>query len=34
MPTKIIDQQVQKTDLLDLELKSSYGAFDPMNMNL
>ena len=27
MPTKIIDQQVQKTDLLDLELKSTCGAF-------
>jgi hypothetical protein len=27
MPTKIIDQQVQKTDLLDLELKSRDGAF-------
>lgn len=27
MPTKIITQQVQKTDLLDLELKSKYGAF-------
>lgn len=26
MPTKIIEQQVQKTDLLDLELKSKYGA--------
>ena len=26
MPTKIIEQQVQKTDLLDLELKSTYGA--------
>jgi hypothetical protein len=26
MPTKIIEQQVQKTDLLDLELKSRYGA--------
>lgn len=26
MPTKIIEQQVQKTDLLDLELKSAYGA--------
>lgn len=27
MPTKIIEQQVQKTDLLDLELKTPYGAF-------
>lgn len=26
MPTKIIEEQVQKTDLLDLELKSAYGA--------
>ena len=26
MSTKIIEQQVQKTDLLDLELKSTYGA--------
>ncbi len=26
MPTKIIDQQVQKADLLDLELKSKGGA--------
>jgi hypothetical protein len=26
MPTKIIEQQVQRTDLLDLELKSRYGA--------
>jgi hypothetical protein len=26
MPTKIIEQQVQKADLLDLELKSNYGA--------
>jgi len=26
MTTRIIDQQVQKTDLLDLELKSKYGA--------
>ncbi len=26
MPTKIIEQQIQKTDLLDLELKSKYGA--------
>ena len=26
MPTKIIDNQVQKTDLLDLELKSKHGA--------
>lgn len=26
MPTKIIEQQVQKTDLLELELKSTYGA--------
>lgn len=26
MPTKIIEQQIQKTDLLDLELKSMYGA--------
>lgn len=26
MPTKIIEQQVRKTDLLDLELKSTYGA--------
>lgn len=27
MPTKIIDQQVQKTDLHELELKSRDGAF-------
>jgi hypothetical protein len=27
MPTKIIDQQVQKADLLDLELKSRSGSF-------
>jgi hypothetical protein len=27
MPTKIIEQQVQKTDLLDLELKNKYGSF-------
>ena len=27
MPTKLIEQQVQKTDLLDLELKTRYGAF-------
>jgi hypothetical protein len=26
MPTKLIEQQVQKSDLLDLELKSKYGA--------
>ncbi|MBF8262899.1 MAG: hypothetical protein HW387_564 [Parachlamydiales bacterium] len=26
MPTKIIEQQVQKADLLDLELKNKYGA--------
>lgn len=26
MPIKIIEQQVQKTDLLDLELKSKHGA--------
>jgi len=26
MPVKIIEQQVQKADLLDLELKSKYGA--------
>lgn len=26
MPTKFIEQQVQKTDLLDLELKSTYGS--------
>jgi hypothetical protein len=26
MPTKLIEQQVSKTDLLDLELKSRYGA--------
>ena len=26
MPTKIIEQQVQKADLLDLELKSKYGT--------
>ncbi len=26
MPTKMIEQQVQKADLLDLELKSRYGA--------
>src|SRR3989344_4315638 len=26
MPTKIIEQQVQQADLLDLELKSRYGA--------
>lgn len=25
MPTKLIEQQVQKADLLDLELKSRYG---------
>ena len=27
MPTKIIEQQIQKTDLIDLELKNKYGAF-------
>ena len=27
MPTKLIEQQVRKTDLLDLELKTRYGAF-------
>ena len=26
MPTKIIEQQVRKADLVDLELKSRYGA--------
>ncbi len=26
MPTKFIEQQVQKADLLDLELKSRYGS--------
>lgn len=26
MPTKIIEQPLQKADLLDLELKSKYGA--------
>ena len=26
MRAKIIEQQIQKTDLLDLELKSTYGA--------
>lgn len=26
MPTKIINQQVKRADLLDLELKSKYGA--------
>lgn len=26
MPTKIIEQQVQKADLVDLELKTKYGA--------
>jgi hypothetical protein len=29
MPTKIIEQQVQKADLFDLELKSKYGTFNP-----
>jgi len=27
MPTKIIEQQVPKADLLDLELKNKYSAF-------
>ena len=27
MPIKIIEQQVAKTDLIDLELKSKYGNF-------
>jgi hypothetical protein len=31
MPTKIIEQQIQKADLVDLELKNKYGALETVN---